>query len=125
MKEKIEVGDQVKEYVLCIPFDKECLYKKERSITPYNVLGVNGDRFVIDDEFFTRLEIRKSIINDALDKPKISIRTKERFFNSLRYTLFTQKNKKWSTIRREIEAKIEQEFGALMQIDLDFVTKEN
>lgn len=92
-------------------------------ISEVEVIGENAHRIVLKDEMFTRLEKKKTSCFESIGEPSISIHANDNCYGSgVRYCLYTFKNKKAATIKKEIEAQIQKRFGYFMQgIDLSMI----
>ncbi len=93
------------------------------TISEVEVIGENERRIVLKDEMFTRLEKKKSVCFESIDTPSIRLFTGDKCWGSgVMYCLYTFKNKKASTIKKEIENKILSKYGYFMRgIDLSMV----
>lgn len=91
--------------------------------TSFNVIGENESRLVIDNEFFTTIRKEKADYDTCLDKPSISLHANDSCWGTrVSYTLFTEKTKRASTIKKEIEAAIEKKYGFFARgFDLSFI----
>lgn len=98
-------------------------YENGFTVSEVEVLGENERRIVLKDESFTRVERKKSICFESIDEPSISLHTNDQCWGSgVRYTLYTFKNKRAATIKKEIEKRIHEKFGYFMQgIDLSMI----
>lgn len=93
------------------------------TISEVEILGENQHRIVINDSMFTRLEKKKSSVFECIDDPTINVYTNDNCWGSgVKYCLYTFKNKKAATIKKEIEAKIQKRFGYFLRgIDLSMI----
>ena len=93
------------------------------AISEVEIIGENDQRIVLKDQMFTRLEKKKCSCFESIGEPSISIHTNDTCFGSgVRYCLYTFKNKKAATIKKEIESKIQTRFGYFLQgIDLSMI----
>jgi len=98
--------------------------KKEFERQEFNVIGENAKYIVVDNYAFTSLRKEKSDWDACLDKPSISLHANDSCWGTrVSYTLFTQKTKRASTIKKEIEAAIEKKYGFFARgFDLSFIT---
>jgi hypothetical protein len=89
----------------------------------FKVIGENGQRLVIDDPHFTSISKTKSDWDTCLEKPAISLHANDRSWGTrVSYLLYTEKTKRASTIRKEIEAAIEKKYGFFARgFDLSFI----
>lgn len=100
---------------------------KKFEVTTFNVIGENDKYVAIDDYRFTSIKKEKSDWDAALDKPSISLYANDRCWGTrVSYSLYTEKNKRASTIKKEIEAAIEKKYGFFARgFDLSFITDNN
>jgi hypothetical protein len=93
------------------------------TISEVEVIAENESRMVLRDQMFTRLEKKKSSCFKSIDSPSICAYTGDNCWGSgVRYCLYTFKNKKADTIKKEIEAVIQKKYGYFMQgIDLSMI----
>lgn len=93
------------------------------TISEVEVIAENESRMVIRDQMFTRLEKSKSSCFDSVDAPSIRIFTGDNCWGSgVMYCVYTFKNKKAATIKKEIEAVIQKKYGYFMRgLDLSMV----
>ena len=119
-----KLGTIVNRYQIYIPLDEKCLFKKECSKTALKVLGVNDSRIVLNDEYFTRLGIDSDVGDYEINKEKIYINDRDKYFAYIGYTCFTIQNKKWLAIRKKIDRAIDEKMGRFANIDLSFIGKE-
>ncbi|MBU3577536.1 hypothetical protein [Polynucleobacter sp. UK-Kesae-W10] len=91
-----------------------------------NVLAENAEYLVVDDRCFTTLARSKSYIHSQLGKPSIHSYTGDTCWgNRITYTLYTETNKRASTIRGEIEAHVKEKYGFFAsRMDLSIITDE-
>lgn len=91
----------------------------------FNVLGENGRYIVIDDASFT--SIRKSRVDwdTCLDKPSIRMHARDKVYGTrVTYTLYTERTKRATTIKKEIEEAIKKKYGFFARgFDLSFITE--
>ena len=89
----------------------------------HNVLGENDRRLVIDNFYFTSISKEKNGWDTCLDKPAISLYANDTCYGTrVTYSLYTEKAKRASTIRKEIEAAIEKKYGFFARgFDLSFI----
>ena len=89
----------------------------------FKVIGENERRLVIDDPFFTSISKVKSGWDTCLEKPAISLHANDTYGGTrVTYSLYTEKTKRASTIRKEIEAAIEKKYGFFARgFDLSFI----
>lgn len=93
------------------------------TISEVEVITENENRMVLRDQMFTRLEKKKSSFFESIDAPSIGVYTGDNCWGSgVKYCLYTFKNKKAATIKKEIEAVIQKKYGYFMQgIDLSML----
>ena len=98
--------------------------EKKFEVTPFNVIGENEQRLVIDNMRFTSIRKGKSDYDTCLDKPSISLYANDSCWGTrVTYTLFTEKTKRASTIKKEIEEAIQKKYGFFAKgFDLSFIT---
>ena len=95
------------------------------TVSEVEVIGENEHRMVLKDEMFTRLEKKKSVCFESIDNPSIRLFTADRCWGSgVMYCLYTFKNKKAATIKKEIESKISSKYGYFLSgVDLSMITE--
>lgn len=100
---------------------------KKFEVTAFNVIGENDKYIAIDDYRFTSIRKEKSDWDTCLDKPSISLFANDSCWGTrVRYSLYTEKTKRASTIKKEIEAAIEKKYGFFARgFDLSFITDNN
>ena len=100
---------------------------KKIEVTAYDVIGENDKYIAINDYRFTSLRKEKSDWDACLDKPSISLHANETVWGTrVMYSLYTEKTKRASTIKKEIEAAIEKKYGFFARgFDLSFITDHN
>lgn len=114
-------------YEVKIYFNPRYSFEKEEEkfkVSEVKVLAENEKFLCLEDDYFTKITKNKNWdkIYDTLNKPSISIRTKDSILGEgIFYTLYTTKKKRISTIRKEIEKKIEDDLGSFFKIDLSFL----
>lgn len=97
--------------------------QKEFRVTELNVVAENDRYIAVDDFCFTSVRKEKSKYDTCLEQPKISLTANDSCWgNRIMYSLYTEKTKRASTIRKEIEAEIAKKYGFFLgQISLDFI----
>jgi len=86
------------------------------------ILGENKRRLVLDNESFTTIEKKKSKYLTSLNSPAIGHNVDDTIWGScLTYTLYSDKKKRKSTIKKEIAEYISKKFGAFSDVDLSFM----
>lgn len=92
----------------------------------FDVIGENNNYIAINDHRFTSLRKEKSEWDTCLDKPSISLHANDSCWGTrVLYSLYTEKSKRASTIKKEIEAAIEKKYGFFARgFDLSFITDE-
>jgi hypothetical protein len=100
---------------------------KKFEVTAYDVIGENDKYIAINDYRFTSLRKEKSDWDACLDKPSISLHANETVWGTrVTYSLYTEKTKRASTIKKEIEAAIEKKYGFFARgFDLSFINDRN
>lgn len=93
------------------------------------ILAQNDRYIVLSDSRFTKLDKKKDRtynMNHVVDHPSISIYNNDSCYGSgVDYTLYTEKNKRTSTIKKEIKIAIQDKYGWLVNdIDFSFMDKE-
>ncbi len=93
-------------------------------VKEFNVIGENDQNLVIDDLHFTTLSQKKRSYSTNLDDPSIHLYANDTVWgNRITYSLYTEKNKHASTIKKEIEAEVAKKYGFFSRgIDLSFIT---
>ena len=97
-------------------------------VTELNVIAENDRYIAVDDFRFT--SIRKdgdSSLDCVLNKQSISLHANDHIWGDrISYTLYTDKVKRVSTIKKEIEAAIVKKYGFyLSSIDLSLLDKQS
>lgn len=92
----------------------------------FDVIGENDKYIAINDHRFTSLRKENSEWDTCLDKPSISLYANDKCWGTrVSYSLYTEKSKRASTIKKEIEAAIEKKYGFFARgFDLTFITDE-
>ena len=97
--------------------DSESRYSKETM----TIIGENDEKICVDDRCFTTIDKKGSgryNMYDIIDKPSISSYNRDTVFGSMvRYTLYTNKGKRKSTIKKEIAAHINKNYGGFFKLD--------
>lgn len=99
--------------------------KQEFQVIEFNVIAENERYVAIDDYRFTSLRKEKSKYDICLNQVSISLFANDSCWgNRITYSLYTEKTKRASTIRKEIEAEIAKKYGFFLgQIDLAFINE--
>ncbi len=93
-------------------------------------VALENERFIIlDTDRFDKISKDKSYICSQLGKHSITVRTTEtgyfkdhkEFGNGVFYSLYTDKNKRPTTIQKEIKEVLDEKYGYLATIDLSFI----
>ena len=98
--------------------------KNEFTRTEYRVIGENDINLVIDNLHFTTVRKNKSKYHSpCLDHPSICLNFNDSVWgNRITYHLYTFNTKKASIICKEIEKKIQKEFGFFIgKLDLSAI----
>ena len=100
---------------------------KKFEVTAYDVIGENDEYVAINDYGFTSIRKKKCDWGVCLDKPSISLRANDNVWGTrATYSLYTEKIKLASTIKKEIEAAIEKKYGFFARgFDLSFINDRN
>lgn len=100
-------------------------HRKEFTVKDLNVVGENDKCFAVDDEYFTTIYKVDRYTSQKINKPVICLHSDDRVWGSrIRYSLYTDKTKRASTIRKEIEAEISEKYGFFFRgVDLSFVNE--
>lgn len=100
---------------------------KRFEVTAFDVIGENDKYIAINDHRFTSIRKEKSDWDTVLDKPSISLHANDTCWGTrVMYSLYTEKSKRASTIKKEIEAAIEKKYGFFARgFDLSFITDNN
>lgn len=100
---------------------------KKFEVTAFDVIGENDKYVAINDYRFTSIRKEKSDWDACLDKPSISLYANDTCWGTrVTYSLYTEKTKRSSTIKKEIEAAIEKKYGFFARgFDLSFITDHN
>lgn len=104
--------------------------ENEFKVEKFSVVGENDTFLVIDDARFTSMKKRSdkySSFETILNKPHIGFSVNDKVWgNRISYTLYTDKTKRASSIKSEIERRVEKEYGFFLRgLDLSFVTEKN
>lgn len=93
-------------------------------VTAFDVIGENDKYIAINDYRFTSIRKEKCDWDACLDKPSICLNANDSVYGTrVAYTLYTEKTKRASTIKKEIEAAIEKKYGFFARgFDLSFIT---
>jgi len=93
------------------------------TISEVEVIAENESRMVLRDQMFTRLEKKKLSCFESVDSPSIGVYTGDSCWGSgVKYCLYTFKNKRAGTIKKEIEDVIQKKCGYFMRgIDLSML----
>jgi hypothetical protein len=96
---------------------------KKFEVKAFNVIAENDSYIAIDDPYFTSISKDKSFWDSHIDKPSISLYAKDTCWGTrVRYSLYTAKTKRADTIKKEIEAAINQKYGFFAKgFDLSFI----
>lgn len=99
--------------------------KQEFQVTEFNVIAENDRYLAIDDYRFTSLRKDKSKYDICLNQVSINLYANDSCWgNRITYSLYTDRTKRASTIRKEIEAEIAKKYGFFLgQIDLAFINE--
>jgi hypothetical protein len=89
-----------------------------------NVIGENEHCLAVDNAWFTTIKKKKCDWDTCLDQPSISLHANDSCWGTrVTYSLYTEKTKRASTIKKEIEAAIEKKYGFFAKgFDLAFIT---
>jgi hypothetical protein len=100
---------------------------KKFEVKAFDVIGENDKYIAINDYGFTSIRKEKCDWDVCLDKPSISLRANDNVWGTrATYSLYTEKIKLASTIKKEIEAAIEKKYGFFARgLDLSFITESN
>ena len=115
---------KIKKYEVISLNGRGCLSEKNGfNISEVEVIAENESRMVLRDQMFTRLEKKKCSWTESIDTPSINITTGDNCYGSgVRYSLYTFKNKRADTIKKEIEAVIQKKYGYFMRgVDLSMI----
>lgn len=93
-------------------------------VNEFNVIGENRENIVIDDRDFTTIRKQKSKYLTCLDDHSIGLNNNDTCWGSrITYSMYTYKTKRASTIKAEIEAKVQEKYGFFSKgFDLSFIT---
>lgn len=99
--------------------------RNEFSVTEIPVLAENDKRLVLDNESFTIIDRQKSYSNPELDKPSIRLHANDSVYgNAIKYDLYTFREVRALTIKREIEKAVSKKFGFFMRgLNLDVISE--
>lgn len=97
--------------------------KQKFEVTEFKVIAENERYIAIDDYRFTSLRKEKTKYDTCLNQVAISLHSNDSVWGSrISYSLYTDKTKRASTIKREIEAEIAKKYGFFLgKIDLSFI----
>jgi hypothetical protein len=97
---------------------------KKFEVAAYDVIGENEKYVAINDYCFTSIKKEKCDWGTCLEKPSISLYANDNCWGtSVTYSLYTEKTKRASTIKTEIEAAIKKKYGFFARgFDLSFIT---
>jgi hypothetical protein len=100
---------------------------KKFEVKAFDVIGENDKYIAINDYGFTSIRKEKCDWGVYLDKPSISLHANDNVWGTrVTYSLYTEKTKRASTIKKEIEAAIEKKYGFFARgFDLSFITDSN
>jgi hypothetical protein len=100
---------------------------KKFEVKAFDVIGENDKYIAINDYGFTSIRKEKCDWDACLDKPSISLHANNTVWGTrVAYSLYTEKTKRASTIKKEIEAAIEKKYGFFARgLDLSFITESN
>lgn len=89
----------------------------------YKIVAENDEYVCLDDYCFTSIKKKSGhSIDSALNKKTIYSHINDRFWGTqITYTLYTDKKKRRSTIKRELKNYIDKEFSFLNNIDMSFL----
>jgi hypothetical protein len=101
--------------------------EKKFEMQEFKVIGENDKYIAIDNYAFTSIRKEKCDWDTCLDKPSIHLSANDSVYGTrVAYTLYTQKTKRASTIKKEIEAAIEKKYGFFARgFDLSFIKDSN
>jgi hypothetical protein len=93
-------------------------------VKEYKIIGENEENIVIDNHEFTTIKKKKSTYSTCLDSHSIGLDNNDACWgNRISYSLYTLKSKRASTIKAEIEERIQKKYGFFAKsIDLSFIT---
>lgn len=102
--------------------------KNKYEVNQYSVIGENDMFLCIDDWRFTTIKKigdKYSTYETVLNKPILwSAHSDKVWGNRVTYTLHTDRTKRESSIRAEIQRYIDREYGFFLRgVDLSFITK--
>ena len=100
-----------------------CGGRNEFKVERHFVLSENAEYLVIDDRRFTTLKKGDSDWEACIDKPSISLTSNDNVWgNRIWYSLYTEREVKAATIRKEIEMAVKKKYGFFMgELNLDIV----
>jgi hypothetical protein len=107
------------------PLNPGIIGREQRfEVAAFDVIGENDKYIAINDYRFTSLRKAKSDWDACLDKPSISLHANNTVWGTrVTYSLYTEKTKRASTIKKEIEAAIQKKYGFFARgFDLSFIT---
>lgn len=95
----------------------------EFKVTELNVIGENSVNLVVDDIQFTTIRKSHDRYSTCLNHDRIHVNVSDSVWGSrVTYNLYTDRTKKASTIRKEIEQAIQQKVGFFTsRIDLSVI----
>lgn len=98
-------------------------HEQKFEVTVFNVIAENDRYIAIDDYRFTSLRKEKTKYDSCLNQVSISLWANDTCWGSrITYSLYTDKVKRASTIKKEIEAEIAKKYGFFLgKIDLSFI----
>ena len=98
--------------------------EKKYEVMQFNVIGENDRYIAIDDYSFKSIRKEKCDWDVCLDKPSIGLYANDNVYGTrVTYTLYTEKTKRASTIKKEIEEAIAKKYGFFARgFDLSFIT---
>ena len=88
------------------------------------ILKQRGDIICLDDDYFPTVNVsgKKDIVRSNIAVASIGFNLDCKIWGtSITYRLYTQKNKRPATIRKEIDRAREEKFGSLFAVDLSFI----
>lgn len=86
------------------------------------VIAENENYYCLNDDSFSSIRKTGDRFYTVIDRPSISFHINDKCFGSqIWYTCYTFKNKKATTIIKEIESAVLEKFGSFQNIDLTFL----
>lgn len=96
-------------------------YKDVFEQTVVDVALQNEKYMIIDDDYFTKISFANEYVCLSLNKPSIFLSPNEDLLANISYTLYSDRKRRASTIRKEIDSEIKKKYGNFFKADLSII----